>query len=60
MHLPGSTSVNVSTGANTGSEFVNPGQLGSDTAPQVLPLKLIQMNMVAFLLHILILGGFFL
>ncbi|KAJ0083417.1 hypothetical protein Patl1_30532 [Pistacia atlantica] len=52
-----SMSVNVSTATNTGrSEYVNAGQLSGDTAPRPQPHKLIQMNMIAFLLHILMLG----
>ncbi|XP_031264704.1 aspartic proteinase-like protein 2 [Pistacia vera] len=54
-----SMSVNVSTATNTGrSEYVNAGQLSGDTAPRPQPHKLIQMNMIAFLLHILMLGRF--
>ncbi|XP_044482772.1 aspartic proteinase 36-like [Mangifera indica] len=48
-----STSVNVSTAINTGrSEYINAGQLSSNTAPRALPNKLIQMNMIGFLLQL--------
>lgn len=52
-------SVNVSTTSNTGrSEFVNAGQLSDNSSRRNVPQKLIPKCIIAFLLHICMLGSY--
>ncbi|ESR37638.1 hypothetical protein WN944_027715 [Citrus x changshan-huyou] len=54
-----SMSVNVSTTSNTGrSEFVNAGQLSDNSSRRNVPQKLIPKCIIAFLLHICMLGSY--